>query len=292
MIRRGPRVALVGVVAAVTALSSCSAASDGDGVTAAPVPQDSVSTTDAGDLFSEQNSQSETVTPGDSTTLPSAPADPPDAAESIDDAAPQRDAAADDPIPPVSTVASPSGPASNGTGAGTNTGATDETSTASTTPPTTTTPPTAPNEQPATTAGPAASSNDPVLPGGLVVPLIGFAGDERNNPVPYFGLDPAGPFTPTADDRGFCDAVAIINARPRPADDFEELVVGKQYFEVIQPLVPEQLSDEYAAVLVWVTGVVDAGSFDNVEDDGAEFGLMIAAVDVINEFVNSRCLGL
>jgi len=123
------------------------------------------------------------------------------------------------------------------------------------------------------------------------IPVVAFEGPVRDNPVPYFGTQtPSGgappDFVVAEPDAVFCDALATINTRPQPIDDYEEVVVGKQYFEAIA--FPSELADALTAVLEWVGSVVADGQFteSNVSPDG-----LGAAFRDINEFVDAHCLG-
>lgn len=140
---------------------------------------------------------------------------------------------------------------------------------------------------------------DPDLPNGLVIPMVPISGEIRGTNTPYFGetgddgapADPQPGFVRNPADAGFCDAVDIINHRPQPREDFEEIVVGQQYLTAIESLVPAEISAPYTVLLDWVRVLVENGSFDGIEEPEDDSDLD-AAIDDVDSFVNSRCLGL
>lgn len=140
---------------------------------------------------------------------------------------------------------------------------------------------------------------DPVLPDGLIIPVVPITGEIRETNTPFFGetgdddrpADPQPGFVRDPLDVGFCDAVDIINNRPQPREDFEEIVVGQQYLIAIESLVPAEISMPFTVLLDWVALLVDNGSFDGINEPEDDSDLD-AAIDDVDSFVNSRCLGL
>lgn len=140
---------------------------------------------------------------------------------------------------------------------------------------------------------------DPEFPEGVTIPEVPIIGEIRDDPRPYFGEsnDDGGPAAPTPGfvrdelDADFCNGIDVINRRPQPLDDFEEIVVGQQYLEAIAPLVPADLSPSYAILLAWLDVLVDNGSIDGIDppEPGSEIDEALVAIDGV---VNERCLGL
>ncbi len=131
------------------------------------------------------------------------------------------------------------------------------------------------------------------------IPFVAIQGEELDEPAPYFGsqnpsgsaAEPAAGFTPAADDEQFCWAVSVINSRPQPRDEFEEVVVADQYFAAIQRFVPPVLAEELSLLIEFTTSIVKAGSFteaDEVPDGDA----VATARRAISNFVDRQCLGL
>ncbi|RLE23986.1 MAG: hypothetical protein DRJ50_05340 [Actinobacteria bacterium] len=129
------------------------------------------------------------------------------------------------------------------------------------------------------------------------IPVVSFEGPVKDDPAPYFGTQtPEGgvfqvapDFVVSAADAMFCDALATINTRPQPTDDYEEVVVGQQYFVAIAPTFPAELTDDLAVVIGWVDMIIADGQFNesNVSPDN-----LGTAISKINEFVDAHCLGL
>lgn len=151
----------------------------------------------------------------------------------------------------------------------------------------------------AVTEPPIEPVDDPPLPGGLTIPVVPINGLVREGTTPYFGArsddgggpaDPAAGFDVAADDAGFCSAISIINRRPQPRDEFEGIVVAQQYFRAIVPTVPDELSDEFDTIITWVDDVLATGSLDAV-DEPTPGDEIFTAVETVDEFVDSRCLG-
>lgn len=84
--------------------------------------------------------------------------------------------------------------------------------------------------------------------------------------------------------------MSVINKRPQPRDEFEEVVVASQYFGAIEPYVVPELSDELTVLIEFTASVVESGSFTeaNEGDDNSDVAL---ALETINEFVDRECLG-
>lgn len=129
-------------------------------------------------------------------------------------------------------------------------------------------------------------------------PTVTITGDVRDTPVPYFGNqneidgaeDGSSEFVVAEPDVPFCAALATMNTLPQPRDDFEELLVGQQYFIAIEPAMPAELTDSFTVILEWVEAAVEAGQFPEDEPDVGD--PLIVAVEMINAFVDTRCLGL
>lgn len=125
------------------------------------------------------------------------------------------------------------------------------------------------------------------------IPIISIDGEQRDEPVPYFGrqnpsggvTDPAPGFKPAAADEEFCSAVSLINSRPQPRDDFEEIVVGAQYFSAIERYVPAELAESFAEVVKFASSIVEAGSFEDA-DEPADSDAVSTALQAINDFVD------
>jgi hypothetical protein len=145
---------------------------------------------------------------------------------------------------------------------------------------------------------PVDPADDPELPNGVVIPVVPFDSPQRETQQPVFGQrsddgTPAPPvpgFTPAAADAGFCLGLDIIESRPQPTGDFEELIVIEAYLVAIDPLVPDEIADQYSTLMTWLTAVVDNGSFDGMTDPSADPELA-AALDTVDTFVDTNCLG-
>lgn len=130
------------------------------------------------------------------------------------------------------------------------------------------------------------------------LPTVEVAGEVRDTPVPYFGSrrDDGSPvvaadgFEPAPADAPFCAALAEINTRPQPSDDYEEVVVAREYFVAIEPLVPAEIGEPFDVVLTWVGKVADAGSFEAV-DERLDGDSLLDAIREIDGFVDDHCLG-
>lgn len=136
--------------------------------------------------------------------------------------------------------------------------------------------------------------DDPLLPDGLTVPVIEFASvastrqrifGEKNESRISEG------FVPAEADRSFCTALDIVNSRPQPSEDFDEVRFVDGYVRAIQPVVPAEIAAEIGVVLAWTANVVEAGSFTE-EAEAATVGEVGDAVETIDGFVDARCHGL
>lgn len=143
-----------------------------------------------------------------------------------------------------------------------------------------------------------ATANDPDLPDGLIVPVVEITSRRRAEPVPLFGSqstsggvsEPDPGFSVDAPDAAFCTALDIVHSRPQPSDDFEELVVADQYLAAIAPTVPDEIAPEFEIVRMWASAIVNSGSF--ADSDEPENGdAFIGAIESVNGFVDTRCLG-
>ncbi|MEQ1702457.1 MAG: hypothetical protein ABMA25_20295 [Ilumatobacteraceae bacterium] len=128
--------------------------------------------------------------------------------------------------------------------------------------------------------------------------VVAFDGAAASQPAPYFGTqdasggasEPAAGFEPAASYQDFCWAVSVINTRPQPRDEFEEIVVASQYLSAIEPYVAPELSDELAVLIDFTVSVVERGSFTEANEVGDDSDVA-AALETINEFVDRECLG-
>ncbi len=125
---------------------------------------------------------------------------------------------------------------------------------------------------------------------GVVIGVVEFSGRAASESTPYFGDDlavgSAGSQRPEAD--AFCRAINVINNRPQPTSDLEELRVGGAYFEAIAPLVPDDLVEEFAIIDAWIDTISAEGGFTDVNDpeDGDE---IMVAVEAVNSWIGQRC---
>ncbi len=147
----------------------------------------------------------------------------------------------------------------------------------------------------AVSSAPTASSTGSTFPSDemaeteIDIPVVSFEGPVRDSPVPYFGTQtPSGGIAQAAPDFVVAEALATINTRPQPIDDYEEVVVGQQYFVVVAPAFPSELADDLAVVLEWVDAIVTDGQFNESNVSPDNLGI---AISNINEFVDTNCLG-
>lgn len=160
---------------------------------------------------------------------------------------------------------------------------------------------------PPTSSAPVASttvSGGRAVPSSLeemeaVIPIVDLRTGPAESAGPYFGRsDPsgstAGPvpgFVPAAEDQLFCWAVAVINSRPQPIEEFEEVVVAGKYFRVIEPFAVADALPHLRVLIDFTTSIADQGSFTEADEvgDGDPVGIAFAAM---NALVDARCLGL
>ncbi len=132
-----------------------------------------------------------------------------------------------------------------------------------------------------------------------LIPVVEFDGAQIDVGAPYFGsqnaaggpAQPSEDFVPAVDDQVFCWAVAVINSRPQPRDEYQEIVVANQYFVAIQPFAVAEVATELDALVDFTDTLVAQGSF--TDGDEAEPGDAAAdALHVVSTFVDQRCHGL
>lgn len=150
----------------------------------------------------------------------------------------------------------------------------------------------------------AAQSNPTGLPRSFgdvdaLIPVAEFDGEETDVATPYFGsqnaaggtAQPSDGFVPATQDQVFCWAVAVINSRPQPRDEYQEIVVANQYFVAIQPFAVAAVATELDALVDFTDTLIAQGSF--TEGDEAEPGDAAAdALHAVSTFVDQRCHGL
>ena len=141
---------------------------------------------------------------------------------------------------------------------------------------------------------PSVTFDDPPLPDGVVIPVIEFA-DSSETGRPIFGerdaskIDPD--FVRAEAHQGFCTALDIVNSRPQPTEDVDEIRFVSGYLQAIEPLVPAEIETDFALLLDWTAAIVAAGDFTDEAEAAAE-GPVEDAVTTINDFVDARCHGL
>ncbi len=148
-------------------------------------------------------------------------------------------------------------------------------------------------------AGTASDANSQPDPNALNIPTVSFEGDVSDEQVPYFGSqsnsggvpDIAPGFVVAEADAVFCNSLATINAKPQPTDDFEQVVVGQKYFAAIAQTFPAELEDDLVVVVDWVDALIADGEFSEANEP-AEGDLFVVALNTINEYVDTHCLGL
>ena len=126
--------------------------------------------------------------------------------------------------------------------------------------------------------------------------VVTFDGQAVDQPSPYFGAQddsgtasqPETGFAPDNLNQEFCWAVSVINSRPQPRGEFEEVVVASAYFSAIEPYVVPDLRDELALLIEFTASIVADGSFTEEDEGNSDAGL---AVETINQFVDRECLG-
>ena len=125
---------------------------------------------------------------------------------------------------------------------------------------------------------------------------VTFDGEAVDQPAPYFGAQdtsgtasqPEAGFAPDALYQEFCWAVSVINSRPQPRDEFEEVLVASAYFGAIEQYVVPDLRDELALLIEFTASIVADGSFTEEDEGNSDAAL---AVETINQFVDQECLG-
>ena len=130
---------------------------------------------------------------------------------------------------------------------------------------------------------------EPEIVGGVEIPVIELSSAPRDGTRPFFGdsdTGVAGSQNPDAD--SFCRAVHVINSRPQPIDDLEEIAVGQGYFDAIAPLVPADLVDEFDLIEDWTTSVLDADDIDDI-DEPENGDPLLVAVDEIDAYLETNC---
>jgi glycerophosphoryl diester phosphodiesterase len=115
------------------------------------------------------------------------------------------------------------------------------------------------------------------------IPFLGTADAEGNLPAATEG------FVPAADDRLFCWAVEVVNSRPYPVDEYEEVVVGGRYFAAIERFAPADVADDLDVLIAFTDRITEQGSFG--EPDEVEGGRVADAIATTNAVVDTRCLG-
>ena len=109
---------------------------------------------------------------------------------------------------------------------------------------------------------------------------------------PSGGAVPGAPgFSPAVGDQLFCWAVEVINGRPQPIDDFEEVVVAGEYFRAIEPFAIAEAEPHLGVLIDFTTSIAAQGSFTEADevDEGHPAATAFAAM---NALVDQRCLGL
>ncbi len=130
------------------------------------------------------------------------------------------------------------------------------------------------------------------------IPMVEFEGDRTDVPAPYFGsqnasggaAEPVDEFAPAIEDQEFCWAVAAINSRPQPRDEFQEVVVADGYFSSIRPFAVPAVRSELDVLIGFTEVIVLQGSF--TEADEVDRGEIATAFQSISTFVDERCLGI
>jgi glycerophosphoryl diester phosphodiesterase len=118
---------------------------------------------------------------------------------------------------------------------------------------------------------------------------------QRAAPILGTGAPSEGPvvatpgFVPAPDDRRFCWAVEVVNSRPYPVDEFEEVVVAGQYFTAVEPWAPADAVGPLRVLIEFTDRIAEAGSF--TEFDEVDGGAVADAAATLNALVDSRCLG-
>lgn len=152
--------------------------------------------------------------------------------------------------------------------------------------------------------GPTTISDGGAFPASLAemeaaIPFIDLRTGPADSAGAYFGRsNPSGGaaggtpgFVPAAEDQLFCWAVEVINGRPQPIDEFEEVAVASEYFRAIEPFAVADALPHLRVLIDFTTAIADQGSFTEADEvgDGDPVGIAFAAM---NALVDDRCLGL
>ena len=109
---------------------------------------------------------------------------------------------------------------------------------------------------------------------------------------PSGGAAPAAPgFSPAVGDELFCWAVEVINGRPQPVDEYEEVVVASEYFSAIEPFAVAEAVPHLQVLIDFTSSIAAQGSFTEADEVG-EGHPAATAFAAMNVLVDRRCLGL
>lgn len=130
-----------------------------------------------------------------------------------------------------------------------------------------------------------------------LIPVVDVRTGPAQTPAPYFGAQdpsggaaaPAAGFSPESVDQRFCWEIDVINARPLPIDELEEVVVAGEYFAAIRPFAPADAAPHLDVLIEWTATIVARGSFSEVDEVDA--GPVASALAALNALVDDRCLG-
>lgn len=153
-------------------------------------------------------------------------------------------------------------------------------------------------------AAPTTVSGGAAFPASLAemeaaIPVVDLRTGPAESAGTYFGRsDPSGGaadrapgFVPAAEDQLFCWAVEVINGRPQPIDEFEEVAVASEYFRAVEPFAVADAVPHLRILIDFTSEIADQGSFPEADEvgDGDPVGIAFAAM---NALVDDRCLGL
>jgi glycerophosphoryl diester phosphodiesterase len=96
-------------------------------------------------------------------------------------------------------------------------------------------------------------------------------------------------FVPAPDARRFCWAVEVVNSRPYPVDELEEVVVAGRYFTAVEPWAPADAAEALRVLIEFTDRIAEQGSF--TETDEVEAGAVADAAAALNALVDTHCLG-
>lgn len=144
------------------------------------------------------------------------------------------------------------------------------------------------------TAGPTSPAEVEAL-----IPIVEVRTGPRESPAPYFGQQDqsggaaaaADGFSPATGDEQFCWAVEVINRRPQPIDELEEVVVAGEYFRAIDRFAPPDAIPHLRALIEFTTTIAAQGSFTEADEFDGDHPVA-AAFASMNTLVDQRCLGL